>query len=224
MGDYVSRLEAFVQQKKEENTEYRPMLETDDFTLEGKTQFSVLDVWRYAYSRMDTGTIAEFLVAHALGVEKAENVNYWSAYDMTYRNKRIEVKASSYVHPWNKTRVSNVRTFSIEPSKNAYWAEKMPFPTDEVPKYSRQSEVYVFCLNADKNIEAHDPLNLDTWEFYIVPTFKIDEYARKMGNIHQKKISLNVVKKLSGGAAAYDSLRKMVDQAIQQSDLYYSQY
>lgn len=101
---YTEKLEVEVAKKKEELTAYEPYTPDEMFRFKGENIFSVEDFWQYAYSQLDgmAETIAEFLVAKALGIKKAENVNYWTAYDMAYRNKRIEVKATSYVHPWNK--------------------------------------------------------------------------------------------------------------------------
>lgn len=101
MSSYTKKLEVAVAEKKKELTAYEPYTPDEMFQFRGKDLFSVEDFWQYAYSQLDgmAETIAEFLVAKALSVEKAENVNYWTAYDMAYRNKRIEVKATSYVHP-----------------------------------------------------------------------------------------------------------------------------
>lgn len=106
-SSYTEKLEVAVAKKKEELTAYEPYKPDEMFRFKGENIFSVEDFWQYAYSQLDgmAETIAEFLVAKAFGIKKAENVNYWTAYDMAYRNKRIEVKATSYVHPWNKTSV-----------------------------------------------------------------------------------------------------------------------
>ena len=120
-SSYTEKLEVEVAKKKEELTAYEPYTPDEMFRFKGENIFSVEDFWQYAYSQLDgmAETIAEFLVAKALGIKKAENVNYWTAYDMAYRNKRIEVKATSYVHPWNKE-ISPIRTFSIAPTNNSY--------------------------------------------------------------------------------------------------------
>ena len=152
-------------------------------------------------------------MAKALGIKKAENVNYWTAYDMAYRNKRIEVKATSYVHPWNKE-ISPIRTFSIAPTNNSYWENQ-----DAERKLSRQSEVYVFCLNTNKDIGKRNALTVDDWVFYVVPTFVVDGYCKETPA--QKKISLNVVKRLAKEEVSYDRLREAVDEAIVLSDSYY---
>ena len=62
-------------------------------------------------------------------------------------------------------------------------------------------------------------LAVDDWVFYVVPTFVIDEYCKE--NPAQRKISLNVVKRLAKEEVSYDRLRKAVDEAIVCSDSYY---
>lgn len=196
-NSYTEKLEATVAKKKEELTAYEPYAPDEMFRFRGKDLFSVEDFWQYAYSQLDgmAETIAEFLVAKALGIKKAENVNYWTAYDMAYRNKRIEVKATSYVHP-------------------SYWENQ-----DAERKLSRQSEVYVFCLNTNKDIGKRNALTVDDWVFYVVPTFVVDGYCKETPA--QKKISLNVVKRLAKEEVSYDRLREAVDEAIVLSDSYY---
>ena len=208
-----------VARRKEKLTAYHAYLPEEIFLYKRKVLFSVLDFWRYAYSQLEGlgDTLAEFFVAKALGIEKAENVNYWTAYDMAYRNKRIEVKATRYVHPWN-TRISKVRTFSIEPTNNSYWGDSKAGANGGA-KLSRQSEVYVFCLNSNMDIQNSDPLRVDDWIFYVIPTFEINNYCK--GNPGQKKIWLGVVKRLAGGGVAFDGLRNAVDTAIDKSDKYY---
>ena len=217
---YIEAMEEYVEKKRRENTAYRTLSEHDSLKVNGEDRFSVLDVWRYAYCQLGDDILAEFLVAKALGVEKAENNSYWTAYDMSYRKKRIEVKATAYVHAWNKKRVSQVRTFSIAPSKNDYWLD-IPQPDGQVQNLQRQSEVYVFCLNANQDIENHDILDVDQWEFYVVPTYVINEYTKKYNNPNQKKISFGVVRSLSSGAVKFDRIRAAVDNAIDASDAYY---
>lgn len=214
-SSYTEKLEVTVAKKKEELTAYEPYKPDEMFRFKGENIFSVEDFWQYAYSQLDgmAETIAEFLVARALGIKKAENVNYWTAYDMSYHNKRIEVKATSYVHPWNKE-ISKIRTFSIAPTNNSYWESQ-----DAEQKLSRQSEVYVFCLNTNKDIGKRNALAVDDWVFYVVPTFVVDGYCKETPA--QKKISLNVVKRLAKEEVSYDRLREAVDEAIVCSDSYY---
>ena len=221
MGQKIKALEIDVAKRKEKLTAYHAYAPDEMFHHKGQYLFSVLDFWRYAYGQLEglADTLAEFFVAKALGIEKAENVNYWTAYDMAYRNKRIEVKATSYVHPWN-TSVSKVRTFSIEPTNNSYWGNSAE-GVNGGKKLSRQSEVYVFCLNSNMDIQNNDPLNVDDWIFYVVPTFEINIYCKE--NPNQKKISLNVVRRLAKSGVAFHELRNAVDAAIEKSDNYYEE-
>ena len=221
MGKYIKALEMDVAQRKAKLTAYHSYLPEEKFLHKGKELFSVLDFWRYAYSQLEGlgDTLAEFFVAKALGIEKAENVNYWTAYDMAYQNKRIEVKATRYVHPWN-THISKVRTFSIEPTNNSYWRNSKD-GVNSGKKLSRQSEVYVFCLNSNMDIQNSDPLKVDDWVFYVIPTFEINNYCKD--NPEQKKISLNVVRRLAKSGVAFDELKNAVDAAIEKSDKYYEE-
>ena len=200
------------------NTQGKQYTGEDCFRAEGNPVFSVLDFWQFMYSQLDSlsGDLAEFIVAQALGVKKAENSDYWSAYDMSYRGRRIEVKETRYIHPWNKKRVSQVRTFSIAPTNNEYWSGTLKLNSGK--KLSRQSDVYVFCLNTNQDFDNQDPLDLDHWEFYIVPTFRINEYTEKIKNPDQKKISLGVVRRLAGCAVKYNDICSRVEEAIEESD------
>lgn len=221
MGKKIKALELDVAKRKEDLTAYHAYSPDEMFLHKGEVLFSVLDFWQYAYSQLEGlgDTLAEFFVAKALGITKAENVNYWTAYDMAYRNKRIEVKATRYVHPWN-THISKVRTFSIEPTNNSYWGNSEDGVNDG-KKLSRQSEVYVFCLNSNMDIENSDPLKVDDWLFFVIPTFEINNYCKD--NPDQKKISLNVVRRMANGGVAYDALKGAVDAAIDRSDKYYEE-
>jgi hypothetical protein len=84
---------------------------------------------------------------------------------------------------------------------------------------SRQSEVYVFCLNSNMDIQNNDPLNIDDWIFYVVPTFEINIYCKD--NPNQKTISLNIARRLTENGVSFDNLKKAVDVAIEKSDEYY---
>ena len=210
----LEELTGMVEAQRKKNTQYRAYEADDQFVYQGNLEFSVQDYWHFMYSQLggQSPQIAEFLVARALGVEKAENVDYWSAYDMSYRGRRIEVKETEYIHPWNKKRVSQVRNFSIAPSNNEYWRSGLNLYPDK--KLARQSDVYVFCLNTNQDLQNRDPLNLEHWEFYIVPTYMIDQYAEKRKNPGQKNISLSAVKKLAGSSVSFPEIRARVDDIL----------
>jgi hypothetical protein len=210
----LEELTGMVEAQRKKNTQYTAYEADDQFVYQGNTEFSVQDYWRFMYSQLggQSPQIAEFLVARALGVEKAENVDYWSAYDMSYRGRRIEVKETEYIHPWNKKRVSQVRNFSIAPSSNDYWASVLKLNPEK--KLARQSDVYVFCLNTNQDLQNRDPLNLEHWEFYVVPTYRIDQYTENRNNPDQKNISLSAVKRLAGSSVSFPEIRARVDEIL----------
>ena len=69
------------------------------------------------------------------------------------------------------------------------------------------------------DVEHSNPLSVDDWMFYVVPTFEINNYCKD--NPEQKKISLNVVKRLANGGVSFDELKDAIDAAIDKSDQYY---
>ena len=167
--------------------------------------FGILDFWKSKYSNVFNMQeyIAEFIVEKALGIEKSQNIDYWTLYDILYRNKRIEIKETSYYHPWNENgKVSKVRTFGITKANSNYETK------ESENKYERQNDIYVFCLNNGFTKETSDPMNLNNWEFYVVPTKIIDE---KCGD--NKTISLGRVKKLSE-PINYKKIKKTIDRII----------
>ena len=98
-----------IEKTRRKDTSYRNYQEDDHFRFSGNEVLSVLEFWRFCYGDLagQSPMIAEFLVAKALGIEKAENVTYWTAYDMSYRNKRIEVKATEYLDRTIKLRTGD---------------------------------------------------------------------------------------------------------------------
>src|SRR6185437_7501462 len=52
----------------------------------------------------------------------------------------------------------------------------------------RQADTYVFALLAHREKETIDPLNLDQWEFYVVPTSALETYTRSRHSITLKSL------------------------------------
>lgn len=210
------RLEKAVAERCRQMTQYHSYTEDEVFTMDGSPVFSVLDFWQFEFGALISmvGTIGEFLVCRALEIPKAENVIKWTGYDVSYKCKRIEVKSTSYIHSWNGNKQSDVRTFSIAPSNNNYWLVK---DDSDTKKRSRQSELYVFCLNTQRDYEHFDPLKVDSWEFYVIPTYQINERCDRIGIPDQKTISLNVVKKMTE-PAKWTKLKDKIDAVIDDVD------
>ena len=179
----------------------------ESFDLDGKPiGLKIQDFWRFKYSNIYflLESIAEFLVAKALGLYEPHNADWWTLYDIRYRDFRIEVKETSYYHPWNSNGVvSKQRTFGITMANSAY--ENF----SSVNKHERQNDIYVFCLNKGNTREESNPLNLNNWDFYIVPTSLINRHCRE-----QKTISLGRIKRLGFLPMPYDKIRAEVDRMI----------
>jgi hypothetical protein len=184
------------------------MIGKEAFVFNGEAvNFDFLDFWRFHYSNIYDlqDKIAEFIVSKALGVNEAQNDQYWTLWDVSYRDKRIEVKETSYYHSFNqKGKVSKQRVFGITKANGTYDPAK-----SGNSEFCRQNDVYVFCLNTGDTREASNPLNLNNWEFYIVPTAVINE---KCGN--NKTISLGRIKGLGFSAKRYDEIRAEIDKII----------
>src|SRR5437016_2007119 len=74
--------------------------------------FTVGDFWSWAYSdTLSNGNraiFAEFLVGAALGVLDEPRIE-WNGYDLLYRARKVEVKASAFLQSWKQTRPSPIR-------------------------------------------------------------------------------------------------------------------
>ena len=179
----------------------------ENFTINGKfAGFTMLDFWCFQYSNIYNlqEYLAEFIVAKALGKDDAHNLDSWTLFDILYREKRIEVKTTSYYHPWNEnSKISKQRTFGITKANSNYENE------DEENRYERQNDIYVFCLNTGMDKESSYPLNLNNWEFYIVPTVFINEHCGD-----NKTISLGRIKRFGFTAKGYEEIRLEIDRLI----------
>lgn len=179
----------------------------EKFSLNGmELEMSMLDLWQFKYSNIYNmqEVIAEYIVAKALEKEQADNDAYWTLWDIDYRGKRIEVKETSYYHSFNKPgKISRQRVFGITKANSNYEYE------GEENRYERQNDIYVFCLNLGETAETSNPLNLDNWEFYIVPTNTINNNC---GN--NKTISLGRIKGMGFQAVKFNQIKKQIDEMI----------
>jgi len=172
-----------------------------------KLDYSLSDFWRFQYSNIYNlhGEIAEFIVAQALGITKAQNSAYWTLWDISYRGIRVEVKATAYYHPWNnENNISKRRVFGITKANGSYDSK-----VSGNHEFCRQNDIYVFCLNNGTTKETSYPLNLDNWEFYIVPTKFINKNCP-----NNKTISLGRIKNFGFRSLSYDQIKSEIDCII----------
>lgn len=179
----------------------------EQFLLHGKTVgINVYDFWRFAYSDLNADPrddVAEYLVSHALGIEKPINKENWTLYDISYRGKRIEVKCTGYFQTWRSdSQVSLHRVFSIR---------KAHHPVTGI--LERQNDIYVFCLLLGNTREEANVLDLENWEFYIVPTSKINAACND-----NKTISLSRIKNLGFEACGYEEIKSRIDTELDEME------
>jgi hypothetical protein len=128
--------------------------------------------------------LAEYIVALDLGV--ADHLrDEWSAHHLTLPSGvKVEVKSSAYVRSWHQARLSAVE-FSIGASR--YWDAATNVQATES---RRQADVYVFAVLHHMDQRTVDPLDLDQWTSYVLPTEALN---RVLPN--QKRIRLGVLQR-----------------------------
>ena len=165
---------------------------------------NMLDFWRWHFSDIYDlqDKIAEYIVAKALGCTDPDNTGDWTLFDIAYRGLRLEVKETAYYHSWqtDEETKSKQRTFGINKAYSVY--------KDSTTEYARQNDVYIFCLNTGDTRKTSNPLKLEHWEFYVIPTQVINE---KCGD--GKTISLSRVRQLTE-KVDYMGLKARVDEVI----------
>ena len=178
---------------------------SESFTISNQPAgFSVIDFWRFQFSNIwdIQDQIAEFIVACALGQTEPYNKNGWTLWDINYKGRRIEVKETAYFHSWRSDgKVSKQRIFSINKAHSSYKVR--------TSESKRQNDIYVFCLNTGETREESNPLILDHWRFWVIPTETIN---RVCGN--NKSVTLSRIQKLTGlkNGIGYDEIRAAVDE------------
>jgi len=162
-------------------------------------KFNLLDYWQWSSSDLLTNTnrgiIAEFIIANAFGI--AEGIkDEWLSYDLTTKDGiKIEVKASAYLQNWHQQQLSKI-VFDIAPKQ--IWDPKTNSLSDSP---ARPSDLYIFSLLQHTDPLTVDVLNLDQWEFYLLPTKILNE---KKPN--QKSITLSSLQKLNPTVSDFESL------------------
>jgi hypothetical protein len=149
------------------------------------------------------GILAEYIVAHALGVARKVR-EPWKAYDLDYREMKIEVKSAAYLQTWYHKELSKI-TFPIRPTRN--WdAETNVQSKDE----KRRADIYVFCLLEHTDKRTLDPMNLDQWKFYLLPASVLN---RRFPT--RKSVGLKRLLKLEPCVARFGEVKGFVDMLSQ---------
>ncbi len=163
------------------------------------TNYLLNDFWAWQASDLLNnalrGVMAEFITATALDLDTTQARQEWDAYDLLYNGRwKIEVKSSAYLQSWEQRKPPKVQ-FNIRPTRA--WISEKGY-SDEI---IRQSDLYTFCLFSCEDRNKANPLILDQWRFYILPTFVLNEQCGT-----QQSISLSRLLSLNPERADYGTL------------------
>jgi len=184
---------------------------TEAFELSGQTQeFNVHEYWAWAVSDLVSnatrGVLAEYIVAKACNIDTSQPRDEWAAVDLlTPDGVSVEVKSAAYIQAWYQDRFSEI-SFGVR--KTLKWD---PDTNQRSGEPHRAADVYVFALLAHKDQETLDPLNLDQWDFYVLPTAVLDARERS-----QHSITLPSLKRLKAGPHQYTELHSAVLNAAKE--------
>lgn len=144
---------------------------TDHFSANGKEIDMVLsDFWKWAYSDLSNSSnrsvLAKYIVASALEITGAKirpARPMERLYDLLTRNGvKVDVRAAAYIDSSDADSPDCI-SFCVSPA-GALGGDG---------KRKQSSDAYVFCIY--KGISDSDsPLNLDLWEFFVLPAKKLE--------------------------------------------------
>ena len=147
------------------------------------------------------GVLAEYIVAKALGIRDTKRVE-WDHYDLEINGVGVEVKSAAYVQSWEQTGPS-VISFGIGP-KTGWDARANTYAASP----GRSAAVYVFCLLNGTDSHHVDPLDVEQWTFYVLPTSVLNREVPE-----QKTIRLGPLKDLGAHSCAYSELKTAIHAA-----------
>ncbi len=182
-----------------------------------ETTYRLSDFWGWGFSDLMNNTLrgvyCEFIVAAAMGLDLSSCRIDWTPWDLSVPQQwydgdivkdeiHIEVKSCAYLQSWRQGKLSDV-LFSIRPTHA--WNEK----TGYEERVQRQSDIYVFGLYSVVDKSKANPLVLDGWKFFVVPTSVLNEQCGE-----QKTITLRSLEKLHPQITDYAGLKDAVLQCI----------
>ena len=170
---------------------------------------SLIDFWRWSASDLlsnaTRGRLAEFIVARAIGISLDQVRDEWSAYDLRTPEVTVEVKSAAYIQSWHQRKPSII---SFRVPKTRAWNNETNVQ-ETAPR--RQAQVYVFALLAHTDQATIDPLNVNQWQFFVLPTAVLDSRTRS-----QHSIALRTLVGLSRGAVTFSDLKRAIQTAAEQ--------
>jgi hypothetical protein len=182
----------------------------EPFVASGKpVGATLLGFWQWSSSDLidnaTRGRLAEYLVAVALDqAHRARGT--WDSFDIESKSGvRVEVKSASPWQTWAQQEPSRL-TFGIRPT-HGWDADMGTFESGA----RRQADVYVFAVLSSDTKEELNPLDLDQWRFYVLPTSTLNERLPS-----QRSISLQALLTLGPVECTFDHLSDEIERAGKQ--------
>ena len=156
---------------------------------------TITEFWQWAYSgimqNVERGVLAENIVAVLLGVDNELRIP-WVAYDLKLPNgKTVEVKTMALLQAWAQKELSNPRVV-IRPTRK--WDPKTNIMED---KAKFHSDLYIICFFTADNHYTADPLDLDQWEFYVLPKKRIKDFWKERKSVSLKFLRGRSIKSIT---------------------------
>jgi hypothetical protein len=146
---------------------------------------TVGDFWAWAFSDLRQnsirGHLAEYIVAQALGIG-LEVRSAFEDHDLNLpellvpRSKggrtaaRIQVKAAGYLQGWKQKALSTITFAGLRQRPFALGREE----AHTLAKHKlAKADVFVFAVQTAKLHEAYDAMDVDQWEFRVLPAHRI---------------------------------------------------
>ena len=164
----------------------------------------LLDYWRWSGSSlMDNtarGMLAEFLVATAVGKHETPRLE-WERFDLiTPSGVTIEVKSAAAIQTWRQTARTPIQ-FAIGPRQG--WDPETGLFSEQARRWA---DLYVFCV-----LEGVHPLDVDKWQFYVLPRAVLDDKCRE-----QRTIRLGPLEQLKPCRCSYRDLKRTIEDVGRQ--------
>jgi hypothetical protein len=162
--------------------ELRPLDHSTPVTGDGAPPDATLgDFWQWAYSdlTMNTtrGVLAEYLVALAIRAREVVR-DAWATYDLTSADGvTVEVKSAAHIQSWPQHGPSRISfNYAVREGLD-------PATQDHDRMPARHAQVYVFALLTCMDQGAVNALDVSQWEFYVVPTWWLNQRERSQESI-----------------------------------------
>ena len=172
----------------------------EPFTLySNDLPLNVLSFWQWSSSELLgnalRGKLAEYIVASTIdGLDRLREE--WDEFDLiTKSGLKIEIKSSSYIQSWSQSNHSKI-SFGIQPTRSSLSKDSTR---------SRKADIYIFCVLSHKDKETVNPLALEQWDFYVLPTSILNTEIP-----NQKTITLSSLLSLKPVCARYENLASAI--------------